>query len=93
MLYIKNELVYEGRIINIAYKTDKIIKFVMANEDKFTHKKIKVCCFNNKLFPIIESNVMNVVTIKAEFSENNYKDNKGEWHNDYTVACYELEVE
>jgi len=93
VIYIKNELIYEGRIIDITYKSNKIIKFVMANEKEFNHKKIKVCCFNSELFSIIESNVMNVVNIKAEFSENNYKDKNGKWHNDYTVACYEIEVE
>lgn len=87
-----NEVKIQGRILRVTYRNDKILRLIIANESKFSHHKVAITCFKPELFDFICDNHDNVVTIKGQFSENNYKDSNGKWHNDYTISCEEIEL-
>lgn len=88
-----NKVILEGRILQILFSNDKVIKWRIGVEDTMTHKKVSLTSFDPKLFNIIKSNIGNVLTFEGTFSENNYKDKNGQWKNEYTIAVNKIENE
>ena len=86
-----NKVILEGRILQILFSNDKVIKFKIAQKTEFRHSKISLTSFDPKLFNIIKSNIGNVLTFEGTFSENNYKDKNGQWKNEYTIAVNKIE--
>ena len=86
-----NTVIFEGKLTKILFENNQVMKFYLENRSGKKIKKIKVTSFNVDTFNIIKKNVGEVVKIRGDIYENNYKDRNDNWVNDYTVNLKTIE--
>ena len=86
-----NMVIFEGKLTKILFENNQVMKFYLENRNGKKIKKIKVTSFNVDTFNIIKKNVGEVVKIRGDIYENNYKDRNDNWVNDYTVNLKTIE--
>ena len=86
-----NMVIFEGELTKILFENNQVMKFYLENRSGKKIKKIKVTSFNVDTFNIIKKNVGEVVKIRGDIYENNYKDRNDNWVNDYTVNLKTIE--
>ena len=86
-----NMVIFEGELTKILFENNQVMKFYLENKSGKKIKKIKVTSFNVDTFNIIKKNVGEVVKIRGDIYENNYKDRNDNWVNDYTVNLKTIE--
>lgn len=80
-----NSILFEGQLVEIKYRTKKMIKFVL--EDKFKRHRATICCYKDEYFKLIEKSIGKVLIVTGEFWEISYQDSNGKWINDYTIKA------
>ena len=85
-----NEIKLEGRVTRITYRSKTSMRFLIAQEQEFTHDTIMIHCDDERLFDIIGENKLKVITIVGRFVPYTYKDNN-RYHNGYKIICTKIE--
>lgn len=83
-----NSILFEGINVEIKYKSNKIIKFVL--EDKLKRHRATICCYNNEYFKLVEKSIGKILIVKGEFYEICYKDKEDNWVDSYTIRAKDI---
>lgn len=90
-----NKLKFEGHIEEIRLKNEKVLKFVVVNQERGRVRKITATVFNGmttgSIYNSVEELVGRLVIVGGELYESNYLDRRtNQWVNAYCVQVNEL---